>query len=321
MIRALPFYAVLVTMVGCQPTPAEDDGGSSETGGSSSSTVADDTTGPTGPTGPCPLEGMFEACDADGTEGVAYCDDIGGELQWGQCLPSVACELGESLQGCQRCTLVEGVPTITGSPTCECEGPADAPPCEQTECLQRWDWSCDTCESFTSGDCFSYDQGCANPRLDCLIDARFPCDRVWAQSGAEYDVLSVLEDEAAAVCVLTSLRDGVPGTYEILWGQMDDGGWVTLWVHSGGAAAGGGVLVEWIYDCPGCINFGSVGRSGMMLLQPGTYFDDCLAAPTPESLIECTVGLLEYQPSSPPPEGYVPPFVTGQCVVLESACP
>jgi len=231
MIRASSSFALLVAVAaGCPSSPAEDGGEASETEGPSSSTeptgadgttIGDgtttaDATDDTGPSGPCVLEGMFEACTEGGTEGVAYCDEIDGELQWGPCLDDVACELGESLQGCQRCTLVEGVPTVEGSPTCECEGPVDAPPCEQTECFQRWDWSCDACESFTAGDCFSYDQGCTNPWLGCLVDARFPCSRVWAQGGAEFDVLSALEDETAAVCVLTSLRDGVPGTFEIL---------------------------------------------------------------------------------------------------------
>jgi hypothetical protein len=151
--------------------------------------------------------------------------------------------------------------------------------------------------------------------LGCDSDS--PCARVWAQEGAA-SMLTQLEDEAAAVCVLESLRDGVPGTYQILWGFMDDGGWVVERVHSGGD---GTVVVEWEFACPGCTNSGSVGRSGTLSLQPAAWFDDCLLDPTPERLIECTVGLVEYQSGQPPPAGYVPPLVTGECVSLDAACP
>jgi hypothetical protein len=325
---SLLLAGVIASTTGCPAIPEEDDGAPVDISTSTSTSATDDVaegtsiaatsdTGGTGPSGPCPLEGMFVECDAGGTEGVAYCDEIDGELQWGPCLAGVECELGETLAGCQSCTLVEGVPTVTGSATCECEGPADAPECEQTECLQRWDYSCGSCKSFTTGDCFSYDQGCAYPQLVCTL-VEPPCQRVWAQDGGFSNMLTELEDEAAAVCVLTSLRDGVPGTYEIIWGYMDDGGWVTEWIHSAGD---GTVIVTWLYDCPGCFGFGSVGRSGTLELQPTAWFDDCLADPTPENLIACTVGLVEYEPSGPPPEGYVPPFVTGECVTLDAECP
>jgi hypothetical protein len=319
---------VLASTTGCPSTPGEEDdettqgstsapASSSDAESGSSTAGVDATAGDTGPSGPCPLEGMFVDCDAGGVEGIAYCDEIDGELQWGPCLASVDCELGESLGGCQSCTLVEGVPTVEGSATCECEGPADAPECEQTECLQRWDYSCGSCKNFTRGDCFSYDQGCSNPRLGCIPEELI-CSRVWAQDGGFSGTLTELEDEEAAICLLTSLRDGTPGIYEVLWGYMDDGGWVNEWVYIQGD---GTVVVEWQVDCPGCFGFGSVGRSGMLERQAPEWFDDCLADPTAENLIACTVGLVEFVPGDPPPEGYVPPFVTGDCVSLDAACP
>lgn len=306
----------IVTMAGCPSPEPGDDGSASTTDGDGGSTNGDggSTAGGSGPTGSCPLEGMFVECvDA----GIGYCDEIDGELQWGPCVVTPECELGEDLVGCQRCTLEGGVPTVTGSPTCECEGPAGAAVCEQTECLQRWDYDCGLCESFVSGDCFSYDQGCASPWLGCGTGEPSPCGRVWAQDG-EFGTLGALEDEAAAVCVLESLRDGIPGTYDIVWGFMDDSGWVSEQVHTGGD---GTAVVEWQYDCPGCTNSGSLGRSGTLSLRDAAWFDDCLADPTVERLIECLVGLTEYQPGQPPPVGYVPPFVTGECVSLEAACP
>lgn len=325
MIRAFVSIAGLLATIGaCQPATAGD-GGETEAGSTASSTAADgestiaatdDTAGDTGPSGSCPLEGMFVECIVDGTEGVAYCDDIGGELQWGPCLPSVACELGQGLEGCQTCTLVDGVPTITGSPTCECAGPGGAPQCEQTECFARWDYSCGSCQSFTSGDCFSYSEGCSDPWLGC--DLGSPCNRVWALSSAGEDVLDTIEDEEAAICVLTALRDGVPGTFRIEWGLMFDGGWPVEHVHSSGD---GTVVVEWYFDCPGCQNYGTVGRSGVVSLQPASWFDDCLADPTTANLIACTVGLVEIPFGNPPREGYVPPFTTGECVSLDAVCP
>ncbi len=312
---------VLASTTGCPATPGEEDDGVSEgssTDDETSSTAASDDTGGTGPSGPCPLEGMFVDCDASGAEGVAYCDEIDGELQWGPCLAGVDCELGESLVGCQSCTLEEGVPTVTGSPTCECEGPAGVPVCQQTECLQRWSYDCGLCESFISGDCFSYDLGCANPWLGCGTGRPSPCGRVWVQEGQTG--LDAIEDEPAAVCMLESLRDGVSGTYRLEWGFMDDSGWVVEQIHAHGD---GTAVVEWQFDCPGCFNSGDLGRSGTLSLQPAGWFDDCLADPTVERLIECLVGIPdeEYQSSRPPPEGYVPPFVTGECVSLDTACP
>jgi hypothetical protein len=276
-------------------------------------TMGADTTTDDIPSGPCALEGMFVECTIDGMIGVAYCDEIDGELQWGPCLSTHDCVIGDPLQGCQSCTLVEGVPTIIGSATCECEGTDDLPACEQTECVMRWEYECGDCESFTGGGCFSYSEGCESP-LSCALPNPPACDRVWAQG---FSTLEALEDDAAAICLLESLRDDVPGTYEVLWGEMGDDGLVWERVHVFG---NGTVLVEWGHDCPGCQNFGRVGRSGALELQPASYFDDCLAAPTTESLIACTIGLVEIDTGNPP-EGYTPPFTTGECTTLDVACP
>lgn len=293
--------------------PTSDSTPDTATADSTTADATATTTAGDGPLGPCALEGMFVECTTDGMDGVAYCDEIDGELQWGPCLATRDCMLGDTLEGCQSCTLVDGIPTIIGSATCECEDQVGViTMCVQTECVQRWEYECGDCESFTDGDCFSYSEGCESP-LGCAQDGPPVCDRVWAQG---FSTLDTLESDAAAICLLESLRDDVPGTYEVLWGEMGDEGLVAQRVHAFGD---GTVLVEWSYDCPGCQNFGRVGRSGALQLQPAAYFDDCLAAPTTSSLIACTVGLVEIETGNPP-EGYAPPFTTGECATLEVAC-
>lgn len=79
------------------------------------------------------------------------------------------------------------------------------------------------------------------------------------------------------------------------------------------------MLVEWRYDCRGCQNFGRVGRSGALQLRSAAYFEECLVAPTSASLIACTIGLVEIEIGNPP-EGYTPPFTTGECATLDVAC-
>lgn len=204
----------------------------------------------------------------------------------------------------------------TGNASEECQVDGQVPACEQTECVQRWDYQCTECESLAETDCFSYVHGCANPSLECAGGAE-PCDAVFAH-GLGTSTLTALADDAAAICVLTSLQAGVPGTYEIQWGEMDDRGWLVEKVHASG---NGTVVVEWIYDnCSDCLNFGRIGRSGALVLQPAAYFDECLAMPTTESLIACTIGLLDIDIGNPP-QGYTPPFTTGECASLEAACP
>jgi hypothetical protein len=312
---------LLATAACAQDPIGAADGGMDASGESTGPAPTSDpdtgSSGDTGTAGVCPLEGMFVDCVVDGSDGVTYCDEIDGELQWGPCLPAPLCELGAALEGCQRCTLEQGVPTVTGSPSCTCEGPVGLPACEQTECLQRWEYACDDCMEFSSGDCFSYSTGCTSPLLGCDAGEASPCPRVWAQDDGAGGMLDALEDDAAAICLLESLRDGVPGTYEVLWGVMFDDGWVSEQIHVG---TEGTVVVEWGYVCPGCFGFGRVGRSGALELQPGAWFDECLAAPTTESLIACTVGLVEYDTGDPPP-GYAPPFTTGTCTSLLPTCP
>ncbi|HEY8374927.1 MAG TPA: hypothetical protein VIK91_00505 [Nannocystis sp.] len=322
--------SVFALATGCSASTAEDDtmtagttAGTTESGSTATgSTTGDPTQGGTaepttgeGPSGACVLEGLFEECKVGGVAGVAYCDVIGGELKWGPCVTNPACELNEPLVGCQVCTLVEGVPTIEGSPTCSCEGPENLPVCSQTECLQRWEYSCGDCWEFTSGDCFSYSEGCSSPWLGCGLES--PCSRVWAFSEDWGVELNALEDEEAAICVLTAIRDGTVGTYQILWGPMDDVGAMYEYVHVHGD---GTATVEWRFVCGGCINSGALGRSGALHVQPASWFDDCLSEPTTENLIKCTVGLTEYH-DSPPPEDFVPPFTSGECASLEPKCP
>ena len=267
------------------------------------------------PTLACPLVGLFEECTIDGVSGVRYCDDFEGENLWGPCMVGQACELSDSLPGCQSCDLVGGVPTIEGSASCVCEGSSGLSACPQRECVQRWEYSCGDCQTFEGGgDCFSYGVGCASPWLGCSLGK--PCDRVWAQSDGA--ALTTLEDEAAALCVLTALRDRTPGEHQIIWGEMGDEGWVSLSVY---VSADGTAVTEWRVDCPGCFNFGVLGRTGALELQPADYFDVCLADPSPDTLITCIVGFLEYDWGQPPPDGYVPPFTTGTCVSVDPVCP
>lgn len=85
--------------------------------------------------------------------------------------------------------------------------------------------------------------------------------------------------------------------------------------------ADGATLMQWHMECQGCFAFGDVGRSGVLELQPAAYFDDCLAAPTTESLAQCIFGFTTFVAEAPPPAGYTPPFTTGTCTSLEIACP
>jgi hypothetical protein len=201
----------------------------------------------------------------------------------------------------------------TGSADYSCDAPA-LPACEPSSCSDRWAYRCDDCETFVGGgDCFSYSQGCSDPLLTC--DLPRPCSRVWAIPGL--DTLETLEDEAAAICVLEALRDGVPGEYEIIWGEMSDQGWISEQVFAGGD---GRVVTQWRYDCPGCFNFGAVGQTGVLPLELPSFFDDCLTNPTAASLIGCLVGPPDL-PGILPPDGYLPPFVVPTCDSLTPACP
>jgi hypothetical protein len=303
---------VSILLLGCGEARLVGDGTSTSTG--ELTTTAGESSDTGTPTGPCPLEGMFVDCQDDDTAGIAYCDLFEDGLQWGPCVESPACELGTSFEGCP-CTLVDGRPTIVSADGC-CANDADLTVCPQTSCVQRWDYSCAGCESFSTGDCFSFDHGCAAPTLECALD--MPCLPVLALPDEQTGQLGLLEDAPAAPCMLEALRDGTPGVYEVGWGESYGAGWITEQVYAPGD---GTVFTQWQFDCPACTHHGTIGRTGVMSLRSADYFDECLAATANEDLIQCIVGFLEFEPDTPPPQGYLPPFVTGECTSLEPSCP
>lgn len=210
----------------------------------------------------------------------------------------------------------------TGSTTAELTGgetagldctPTDLPACPVTACREDWTYECPGCGDFLGGTCFEIDVGCAYPALNCDLPA--PCSRVWGQG---WDVIETLEDESAAVCLLTALRDGTPGRFELLYGEMGDEPLVYMTVYSGGKDS---ALVEYFLECQGCPESGYFGRTGQLQLQPDSYFDDCLAAPTSTSLIACVFGFADFVHGAPPPPDYAPPWTTGACVNLDLVCP
>jgi hypothetical protein len=204
-------------------------------------------------------------------------------------------------------------PTTAGEAGDACM-PDGLPACPVAQCLEEWSFSCDGCGEFVeTGRCFEIAVGCAYPALAC--DLPSPCGRVWAQG---YDTIESLEDEGAAVCLLTALRDRTPGRYELLWGNMGDPPLVYMHVFSGGD---GDVLLEWTLDCEGCPNSGFFKRSGRIALQPPAWFDDCLIQPSGAPLIECVFGFTAFEPEAPPPTDYKPPWTTGDCVSLAITCP
>ncbi|MDC0667729.1 hypothetical protein [Nannocystis radixulma] len=69
------------------------------------------TGGTATPGDPCPLVGLYLACEQDGVPGQAFCDEIAGTLQFGACLPELECRLSDPDQCTQRCELVDGEPT------------------------------------------------------------------------------------------------------------------------------------------------------------------------------------------------------------------
>lgn len=163
------------------------------------------------------------------------------------------------------------------------------------------------------GTCFEIDVGCAYPALEC--DLPDVCSRVWGQG---YDVIGGLEDDGAALCFLSALRDGTPGRFTLLYGEMLDDPFVSMDVYYGGQDR---VLVEYRFECQGCPDSGYFGRTGQLTLQPGAYFDACLAAPDTASLIQCVFGFTDFSPGQPPPADYAPPWTTGECASLERVCP
>lgn len=194
--------------------------------------------------------------------------------------------------------------------------PQGLPECAVDSCAQRWSYSCDECGvEFNSALCFEIDVACAYPKLSC--DLPKPCDRVWAY-GQEFGVLETFESEDAAICVLTSLRDGDLARHEVLWGQMTDVGVVRMDVFADGA---GGATVQWEVDCQGCPTSGTFGRSGVLKLQDQAFFDGCLNAPTTATLLDCMYGFTEFDEGSGLAQGETLPWATGECSALEFGCP
>ena len=197
----------------------------------------------------------------------------------------------------------------------ECN-PVDLPECAVESCVQSWDYGCPDCAiEFDRARCFEVDQGCAYPALECELPE--PCERVWAYGDQDPTMLDTLESEASAVCVLESLRDGATAHHELVWGAMELGSTrMDVFVDSEGRAT-----IQWTVDCPGCPDSGHFGRTGLLPLNSTDFFDACLEAPTTESLIQCIYGFTAVKEADGPPEGYTPPWTTGECAGLEFACP
>lgn len=212
-------------------------------------------------------------------------------------------------------------PTVTstteGSDTTgqECSPPPMLEACPVTQCIEGWGYQCPSCNPFMGSreTCFEIDVGCTYPALTC--DLSEPCQEV--RGVGDTSIASFVSDDAA-ICMLTALRDGTPGKYEVVWGANDDAGWVEMTVYSGGQDV---VLLEWYFNCPGCPDSGEFRRSGQLALQPDVFFDDCLVAPDTASLIQCVFGFVDFTASTLPSDGYTPPWTTGECVSLEIACP
>jgi hypothetical protein len=192
----------------------------------------------------------------------------------------------------------------------------DWPACQVEACVQAWSFACEACPEEQSHPlCFGVSEGCEFPWLDCAALPASACGTVAVPGEG---TIEEFEDEAVAICVLEALRDRVPGTYEITLGTQFDFGPLVVEVLVG---ADGSAVVQWDVECMNCFGGGDNGRTATMALQPVAFFEACLAAPTTESLAECYFGFLEYEWGGPPPDGWTPPFTTGECSALEFACP
>lgn len=189
------------------------------------------------------------------------------------------------------------------------------PECEFTECSQLFEYDCECGDELEGASpCFEYSEECRRPRLLC-DDLPSPCGFVWAEGSG---TVEQFEDQDAAVCMLEALRDGGAARFNLFYGEMSDTGGVDMVVFAGGD---GTVRIQYDDSCEGCPSSGFFGRIGTLQLQDSTYFDDCLIDPTVESLAACLVGLTEFVPGAPPPDGWTPPFTTGTCIDMEWACP
>lgn len=202
--------------------------------------------------------------------------------------------------------------TTAGPEACDADAAVE---CPLDVCTRQWEFSCD-CKGGEVSDptCFAIGTGCVRPRLVCN-DLPMPCPRVW---GMGWNAIEAFEDLDAATCLLQSLRDGAPGRYELLFGDMGDTGLVYVELFTSGD---GTLRMQFQDTCKGCPTSGYFGHSGTLELQDSAYFDACLADPTVESLADCLVGLPMYDAGGPPPEGWTPPFTTGTCVDFEWSCP
>ncbi|MCR9161384.1 MAG: calcium-binding protein [Nannocystaceae bacterium] len=82
----------------------------------------------------CSEQGASRECDFGGDDGVQYCDDIDGELVWGECVGPAACTPGDS----ESCGLGEEF----GNPTDSCQLEDGVPM-----------WGCEANDDFESCPC------------------------------------------------------------------------------------------------------------------------------------------------------------------------
>lgn len=151
--------------------------------------------------------------------------------------------------------------------------------CEISECIEIYSWE------------YGWNPpSCGNLWWLCEFSA--PCERVYLSLSDP----PVVETVDAAICVLTAMRDGTPGRFELdLSGNLVD-------VVNVGDGTG---MIQWshTYGDLLCSVF-----SQRLELQPASYFSDCLADPTPVGLAAClgTTYDCEF-------DVITPPWATGAC--------
>lgn len=215
--------------------------------------------------------------------------------------------------------------TTGAEPDDDSTGPGDVecveedwPACswEGTDCVFSLGYNCGQCNTYDVPEplCFGISQECAYPWLECPELPESPCGVVRALGAG---TITGFEDEDAAICLLESVRDGIAGVYTIEYGQVGDENWPYIEVLVG---SNGTATMQIDLQCIECLQVGTFMRSFSLGLQPQSYFDECLLAPTTESLALCILGFTEYEVGDPS-HGWTPAFTTGECVEDVFQCP
>ena len=135
---------------------------------------------------------------------------------------------------------------------------------------------------------------CTNLRWDC--DFPSPCDYV----GLNQIEPGVYEatDVDAAICTLTAMMGDQPAALPF----FDTSTPPTILVVGDGTA-----MIQW--DVAGG-DYNAAARSGRLVLQDASYFEACLADPTPLNLGACLFAGSNYCAGDEP---WTPPWSTGEC--------